>query len=462
MDPRALRFLANCTFGPTLAEYQRLQTMDVAAWLTWQMQLPPSLHRTAMQTLGNDQRHRQATWWRLSLTAPDQLRQRVAWALSQILVISDAQENLHGDPYGCAHFYDVLVANAFGSYRDLLLAVALHPMMGRYLSHLRNARADTATGTRPDENFARELMQLFTIGNWRLHPTGTQYLPPTPTYTQQDITEMARVWTGWNYAGALTWWDYTANHSPMQPNEVFHDQGSKLILGRTFAANQGARRDIEQAIDLLVRHANCAPFLSRQLIQRLTVSRPSGNYVRRVADVWTASNGHLGQVITAILLDPEAQTPGTKMREPILMQTALWRALGSTSVTGEYRFYYAEHAFRQAPLRSPTVFNFYRPESLPAPEAELLDHATLLSVVNHWYKSVYEPEDIRTQQAWLLPLAGSPEVLVEAMNLALRHGSMLAEERNLILAHLRQVQDPAVRVGDAIWLTLSSPHAVVG
>lgn len=458
---QSLHFLTQATFGPTMQELQPLLAQGAAAWLDGQIALAPSLHRPAVQALGIQPEHRQAVWWRRALTAPDQLRQRVAYALSQILVISDVPDNMNSDVHGCAEYYDILVRGAFGRYRDLLRNVALSPQMGKYLSHLQNAKADPTTGSRPDENFAREIMQLFSIGLWRLNDDGTRATPETPTYTQQDISEMARVWTGWNYAGAISWWDSSANYQPMQPWSAFHDQGQKTVLGQHFPANQGAWHDLDQAVDLVTEHPNCAPFLSRQLIQRLTVSRPSPGYVQRVAQIWRDTGGHLGEVVKAILLDPAARDVEAKMCEPVLLQTGLWRSIGATSISGNWRFDHPDYVLSQAPLRAPSVFNFYRPDTEPAPEFEILSHTTLLQMVNHWYKCLYEPADIRVSESLLQQLAASPTVLLDYLNLTLRQGRMRPTERALLEQHLQQEPNLLNRARDAVYLMLASPHAIV-
>lgn len=458
---QSLHFLTQATFGPTMSDLQPLLAHGAGAWIDGQLALAPTLHRPAVQLLGNQPQHRQAVWWRRALTAPDQLRQRVAYALSQILVISDVPDNLGSDVHGCAEYYDILVRGAFGRYRDLLRNVALSPQMGKYLSHLQNAKANPTTGARPDENFAREIMQLFSIGLWRLNEDGTRAVPDTPTYTQQDITEMARVWTGWNYAGATSWWDWTANYLPMQPWAAFHDQGAKTVLGHQFPAGQGAWLDLDQAIDVLTEHPNCAPFLSRQLIQRLTTSRPSAGYVRRVAQVWRDTGGDLGEVVKAILLDTEGRVFGAKMREPLLVQTGLWRSIGATSVSGNWWFDHPDYVLSQAALRAPSVFNFFRPDTEPAPEYEILSHMTVLQMANHWYKCLYEPADIRVEHGLLQQLAGSPNVLLDYLNLSLRQGRLLPGERALLEQHLQQEPDLLTRARDAVYLMLSSPHAIV-
>lgn len=462
MDERQiLRFLGQATFGASVPDFWTVRAVGPSAWLDVQMSMPASEHRPLVAQLGTQPGDRQAVWWKHALTAPDQLRQRVAFALSEILVISDASDALHADPVGCAEFYDILVRGAFGSYRDLLRNVCLSPQMGRYLSHLRNAKANPAAGTTPDENFAREIMQLFSIGLWQLQPNGTRTQPETPSYTMADVTEMARVFTGWIYAGAISWWDYSANHQPMVAMAAFHDQGSKSILGTSLPANQGALADLDSVVNWLANHPNCAPFLSRLLIQRLTVSQPSPSYVADVASVWLSSNGNLGDVVRAILLHPEAQT-GTKMREPILLQTAIWRVLGATSQSGQWRFDLPDYAFGQASLRAPSVFGWWQPDGTPAPEAAGQTHVTRMETINQLYRCLYEPADIRVDLSFLTALAAqSTAWLVFYVDVALRGGLLQSDERAVLEQHLAQIADPATRARDAVWIVMASPRAMM-
>ncbi len=460
---QSIRFLTQATYGPTTAEANALVGADSLkeAWIDAQLALPASLHRPSVEALGPEPRDRQAVWWRLSLTAPDQLRQRVAFALSEILVISDVPDNMGSDPAGCAEYYDILLRGAFGPYTTVLKNISLSPLMGRYLSHLRNAKANVILGTTPDENFAREIMQLFSIGLWQLNADGTRVSPETPTYGQSDITNMARVWTGWNYANAIGWFDYSANYLQMQPNEAYHDTDAKTVLGQSFTAGNTAMQDCDRAIEILTANSSCAPFICRQLIQRLTVSQPTPGYVSRMVTVWNSTSGNLGVVVKAILLDVEASFTGTKMREPLLMQTALWRALGVSSPSGQYRFDNPQNNLGQASLRSPSVFNFFRPDTEPAPEIELLSHVGVIELANNWYRNFYEAADIVADVALLTSLAASPATLVDYLSLALRQGQMNAGERAAIIGHLNQVPSLDTRARDAAYLTMSSPFALV-
>jgi len=441
----AARLLTQATFGPTKAEIDALTGGDINAWITRQLALPFTSHRTATvadrNTFGGSNSfsnwdaihlpNRQSAWFKIAVTAPDQLRQRVAFALSQILVISDISLGGDNQTEPLANYYDILGNGAFGNFRDLLENVTLNPMMGEYLSSLRNSKAtyDTAGNaiTTPDENYAREVMQLFTIGLVKLQPDGTLLLGtdglPIPTYNQTTITEMAKIFTGWAYfntntASTTNFRSGSTNYfSPMSLFPAFHDDGAKNLSPVTevpIAAGKGGVTDLRLALDALFTHQNTPPFISRLLIQRLVSSNPSPGYVYRVAKVFendgSGTRGNLGAVVRAILTDYEARSPSLvtnvsygKLKEPLLRLTGVLRSFGASSPSGRflgYRHtvnnevitgstpkpatqaeitasltsgtlpYNAIGSIAQAALRSPTVFNFYHPDYvLPGPLA---------------------------------------------------------------------------------------------
>ena len=346
-DVEAARMLTRATFGPTMASIAEYRTYpDAASWIDAQMALPASLVSpyTRANSNGSNPEARHEAWWNNALAGDDQLRQRVAFALSQLFVVSDVDAALANAQYGIADYYDMLAGSAFGNYRELLEDVALHPVMGVYLSMVLNERADEATNVRPDENFAREVLQLFSIG---LHELDASARPvpagnPTPAYTQRTVEEFARVFTGWNYPAARRWNDTNISarnyEGPMEPNEAFHDAGAKTLLnGAVAPAGLTARQDLEFALDNIANHPNVGPFISKQLIQRLVTSNPSPEYVARVSgtfdDDGAGTRGNLGAVVRAILLDPEARTGHLenpdfgKLREPVVRMVHLWRAL---------------------------------------------------------------------------------------------------------------------------------------
>jgi uncharacterized protein (DUF1800 family) len=440
----AARLLTQATFGPTVAEIDRLKGGSIDAWITEQMAVPYSTHRAATvadrTTFGGSSSftnwnaihppNRQSAWWKLALTAPDQLRQRVAFALSQIFVVSDVALGDDSRAEPLAHYYDILGRHAFGNFRTLLEEVTLSPMMGEYLSHLRNAKAtydsSGAVLTTPDENYAREIMQLFTIGLVQLQPDGTLVLGddglPIPTYNQTTITEMAKVFTGWAYPSTNlnNFRTAGANHfSPLQLFPAFHEDGPKNlapVLDTPIPAGQGGTRDLQIALDALFNHPNTPPFISKLLIQRLVTSNPSPGYVYRVAEKFrnngSGTRGDLGAVVRAILTDYEARSPDVaanvafgKLKEPILRLTGLLRAFNASSASGRFLGYHhtvdsqtitgstprpataeqinrapntfsatrldgVQGSIAQAALRSPTVFNFYHADYvLPGPLA---------------------------------------------------------------------------------------------
>ncbi|MEM9305332.1 MAG: DUF1800 family protein [Pseudomonadota bacterium] len=432
-EAEAARFLTQATFGPTLEEIERLQGMGIDAWLDEQLGLPTSEQLPFLDGLIDDalsagqeprvyQQHRQEIWWRNALEEPDQLRQRMAFALSQILVISDQSGALEGNPTTIAHFYDLLAGHAFGNYRDLLEDVTLHPAMGHYLSMFMNRKPDEVLNIRPDENYAREIMQLFSVGLVQLNPDGTPVdgspgqagVQTVPTYDQDVIRGFAHVFTGWNFSTCeelvpmdneegfnwwawmycpsgpdeLNWLQHPGWRTPMEPwgegsslGAVYHAQegrkqlldypGVSLPAGRLRAGGT-PRSNLRAALDNVFNHPNVGPFLAQRLIQRFTTSNPSPAYVARVAaafeDNGQGMRGDLGAVVRAILLDPEARDPEQapahfgKLREPLLRITQLWRALDGGTQSGRIEEGWPEYYGAQAVQRSPTVFNFYLPD----------------------------------------------------------------------------------------------------
>ncbi|QKQ25163.1 DUF1800 domain-containing protein [Candidatus Reidiella endopervernicosa] len=293
-----------------------------------------------------------AAWWEHSLKGDDQLRQRVAYALSQIFVVSTAEMPLDDRAESLANYYDILAEHAFGNFRDLMGAVSRSATMGIYLSHQGNEKENPATQTRPDENFARELMQLFTIGLYELNVDGTPRLSSgnlIPTYSQEDIVELAKVMTGWDlqlnsYYGrnSANSGDYTL---PMEFTDAYHEYSAKTVLGETIPANLSGSDDLDAALDIIFAHANVAPFISRQLIQRLVTSNPSSAYIGRVAAVFNDNGsgvkGDLGAVVKAILMDDEARSASYisqpsfgKPREPVLAFSAMLRLLDISPLDG--------------------------------------------------------------------------------------------------------------------------------
>lgn len=460
------------------------------------------------------------SFWRTAVTGDDQLRQRVALALSEIFVISMQDTFVGNDPRAVAHYLDLLATRSSGRYRDLLEGVALHPMMGRYLSSLGNRKADTRTGRVPDENFAREVMQLFSIGLYRLNLDGTQQLAdgqPIETYGPADITGLARVFTGWSWAcpvaptvtnatcfatGSVSV-NGSARSDPersMKPMILYpgmHAPEEKRFLGAVVPPNTDGETSLRIALDTLASHPNVAPFISRQLIQRLVTSNPSPAYVRDVAQVFNATGGNLKAVVKALLLHAEARTlqpTGGKVREPLLRMTAYYRAFNASSDGGHWRIGNTDDPaskLGQSVLRSPSVFNFYRPGYVPpgsaaadvglvAPELQIAHETSAAGYVNYLRSVVFSGvgvvngapfnrPDVQADYSAELAVAERPAELVDRIDAKLMGGSMPAALKAEIVAAVAAVPiqthsqaaidlGKKVRVASAVLLTLASPE----
>ncbi len=413
----AVRFLTQATFGPTKASIADVMQEGPEAWINEQLALPPTTQANALNAMSlpgelpSVRQLRVRAWLDRAVSAPDQLRQRVAFALSEIVVISDVGNLLSTDAGapGAANYYDLLLRDAFGSYRQLLADVTLHPAMGLFLNMAGNAKADPRIGTVADENYAREIMQLFSVGLWKLGQDGHRLLAANgqaiPTYTESDVMGLAKVFTGWNFAATAGVNSYTL---PMVLNPSQHDDGQKNLLGgAVIPAGQGGTADLQQALDIIAAHPNLPPFIARRLIQRLVTSNPSPAYIGRVAAAFSSSGLNLGVAVKAILLDPEARTAPAvlnngvaasdgKVREPLLQLTALWRGLGITPTAPRLRLDQLA-PLGQTPLSAPSVFNFFTPDyqspgtianlGLYSPELQILDEKQVMgsaSVIDEW------------------------------------------------------------------------------
>ena len=504
----AARFLNQATFGAKDAETMALTTSTYDAWLNAQFAMPRTSHYQHvlyLKSIGVDIDDFTNQWavesfWKQAITGPDQLRQRVTWGLSQIFVVGDVN-NMRNSAY-----YDVLAQNAFGNFRTLLEDVTLSPAMGYWLSHIGNRKEDPATGRLPDENYAREVMQLFTIGLWKLNPDGTRQLDglgkPIPTYGQEDIRGMAKVLTGWSYAGCNpsieAWYCFDSARSgyyrtyadittPMQPLEAYHSTVQKTIVnGVVVPAGGTARADLKIALDALFNHPNVGPVFGRQMIQRLVKSNPSPAYVGRVAAAFANNGsgvrGDMKAVIRAVLLDPEArdrtqtttQTSG-RLREPVQMLAQVFRLFTTPPSDGRYDYnvWWMEEVFQQRPLSSPSVFNFYSPGFLPpgemsqagvaGPEFQILHEGTVVDGYNFIEYFVMNPVDGATGYQhdygpWE-SLAGNPAAMVDKMSLLLTGGTLSSASRTIIVDAVTKVSSskPTDRVKMAIMLFMIAP-----
>ena len=455
----ASRFLAHATFGPTLSEIERVANIGIEAWLDEQFQTPQTVALDYMwdviqpefqledQPLLGQSPFRWA-WWQAVMRGPDLLRQRIQLALSEIMVISTRADELEDLSIAVANYHDMLGKHAFGNFRDLLFDVSMHPAMGFYLSHAKNRKANPTLNTFPDENYAREVMQLFSIGLFELNQDGTRKKDSNgrdiPTYNNDDIKEFAKIFTGLAYADP-DWFEeeeirtgsdeafeaaefeWSIADKPMRMYPQFHEPGAKRLLnGKIIPAGQDPMQDINDTIDHLFNHPNVGPFIGRLLIQRLVKSNPSHAYIGRVAaafnDNGSGVRGDMQAVIKAILLDDEARNTSWisdsthgMLREPIIRYTQLCRALEVHNEQGEDRFWNdggeASADLNQYPYLSPSVFNFFFPDFQPlgplqsadidAPEFQIMTSVTAIKLYNffewiifdNWYMFVPEGLD---------------------------------------------------------------------
>lgn len=465
-DADVFRFLEQATFGPTSSERAAVKSMGMSTWIDQQMNpgLTPQSRVVDYHLAANQwdrdfaynrewddlftpyRRNTAAGIWNSALDGRDQLRQRMAFALSEIFVISTEDGTVNSSYLGKSHYWDMLAGHAFGNFRDLIEDVSRHPVMGIYLSHLKNRKANESAGTKPDENYAREVMQLFTIGLLELHPDGSLKLDagsnqPIATYTNDDITELARFFTGFarsfdDDGSENTNFFYTPNNSnevvsteifePMKMFDQYHDFDEKTILKDVvIPADLDVETEIDLVMDALFNHENTPPFIARRLIQRLTTSNPSRGYIYRVAQAFEDNGqgvrGDMAAVTRAILLDQEVRNPSYydtpsfgKTKEPILRFTAAIRALSYTNALpladlapyglnpnayrpGAYRVLFeftdaGSYDLGQSFLRAPTVFNWFLPDFSPpgvisdnnlhAPETQILTDNFLVDNVN--------------------------------------------------------------------------------
>jgi uncharacterized protein (DUF1800 family) len=500
----AFQFLNQATFGATLDEAQAAINQGYEAWIDQQIAEPGSLQLPYLrslprpQNLAELQADRVDVWFRNVVNGEDQLRQRVAFALSEILVVSQLGALVNA-PYALADYYDKLVLNAFGNYRELLETVTLHPAMGVYLSMLGNEKPDPVRNIRPDENYARELMQLFAIGLVELNPDGSVRTDgagqPLPTYDQAIIEGFAHVFTGWHFAGAPSFELAFPNDNnqtvPMQLYPEYHDTGPKQLLSVSLPAGQTGDVDLQMALDDIFNHPNVGPFIAVRLIQRLVTSNPSPGYVSRVAaafeDNGFGERGDLESVVKAILLDAEARPAmhmeiDGKIKEPLLRLTQLWRAYDATSQSGAFPLAPAYIIFGQGPLQSPSVFNFFSPFHAPAgeirnsglvaPELQIATEYQNTFITNYMFflafdwnsaKENPEPDDVLIDISEELSVADDTDRLVDMVADKLLAGEISPTLRAEMVNMIDRVRvfvpgNEAALVAEAIYFITTSPE----
>ncbi len=471
------RFLEQSSFGPSPTTLAQIKSLGISAYLQQQLNLPISpIYVPADNSMGELQQ------WVLFnyTTAPDQLRQRVAYSLSQILVTS-ATKLVYANEI--IPWMNVLQNNAFGNYRQLLREISVCPSMAKYLDLANSMKPGMSGGA--NENYARELMQLFTIGLWQLNQDGTQQLDPTThqpisTYDQSTVAQVALALTGWTYAtapGATPQpanWEYFG--APLEPRPASHDTTQKTILGTVLPANQTPDQDLDGLLDILFQHPNLPPFICTRLIRSLVTSNPTPGYVQRVVSTFidngSGVRGDLRAVITAILLDAEARqdTPtvnGGRLKEPILQISGFLRALGGGySPTEGLTYLYDELA--QVPLGAPSVFGWYSPmyhipgSSLFGPEFQVYTSSEAVLRGNLFYELLTNPgTDASVDLSPFQPYGNDMTGLVEAANQALLYGRMDPGLKNAIINAAAPGYDAQTRIVTALYLTaLSGQYAV--
>ncbi|MEO0364719.1 MAG: DUF1800 domain-containing protein [Pseudomonadota bacterium] len=512
----ASRMIQRASFGIAYDELESAAQLSPETWLDQQLALPATYHRGVMEEVLSRRARgefdafeedieylifgRRIAWWHNTLTAPDTVRQRVAYALSQIFVVSDRVDTLEIYPYALNTYYDLLLQHAFGNYRDLLRDVTLSPAMGLYLSHLNNRAADPARNIFPDENYAREVMQLFSIGLFELNLDGSPRLDangrPIPSYDNDDIREFAEIFTGLSFGGPGAFFgnrDEPNFSVPMQMFDAAHEPGQKQLLnGFVVPAGQSGIQDVELAIDNLFNHPNVGPFIGRQLIQRLVTSNPSPAYIERVARVFNDNGagirGDLRAVVRSILLDPEATSPADPLtvsgalREPLVRYITLLRQfkIDSTDSLVAATGYLIQQAVNQHPMSAPSVFNFYLPDHTPAgpiadaglvaPEFQITNATTIIGWPNVLDAIVLGDFPAETPEGFdpvtldfdpWIALADDTTELIRALDSLLTAGQLDPALADVWIAELDAIEDRSFRFRSALWLFLISPEYVV-
>lgn len=514
----AVRLLRQATFGPTTADIARVRDIGPSAWVDEQLAMPatpypdyPYVAANRPQTCVDDRTQPitaasfcardnyslfllQTQFFKDAIAAPDQLRQRVAFALSQIFVTSGLD---NGRNYAMRHYQQIFRDRAFGRYEDLLRAVTLSPEMGEYLDMVNNNKANLATGTAPNENYAREILQLFSIGTVALGPDGMPRLDERgrtiPNYDQAEIEGFARTFTGWTYPtieGAAPRNNNPRNYlGEMRPVDATHDFGAKPLLdGVTAPANLPMRADLDFALRNISTHPNVAPFIGRQLIQKLVASDPSPEYVARISAVFADNGrgvrGDLGAVVRAILLDPEARGERSadaghgKLSEPVLFLTAMARSL-NVATDGVW-FRNGASTLSQNLFYPPSVFNYYPPgyripgTDVIAPEFAIHNTTTAMGRANLANAliftaaiapdpTVFGATGTRVDLAPYQALAGDPNALVERLNQQMLGGRMSQAMRSAVVAAVQAVAatDTLGRARTAAYLVATSPQFMV-
>ncbi len=513
----AARLLTQATWGPRYSEIVALAGSSAPQadnWITQQFGLPRSIHidwiiaRYALGAVSTSDSYE--SFWKQALAGSDQLHQRVAFALSQIMVVSDEKDGL-GNPWLMSGYYDVLSRNAFGNFRTLLEELTKNPAMALYLDAMCN---DKESATRvPNENYAREVLQLFSIGTVWLNPDGTVLLDnlnqPILTYDQSVIQGFAKVFTGWSY-NAANWCTYPATNNPWyDPVIAFNNHhsissktllaltpnGANVVLPAQTSLTANAQADLTAALDNIFNHPNTGPYIGKQLIKFLVTSNPSPGYVSRVAAKFANNGsgvrGDMQAVLRAILTDAEARDPALalgdgfgKLREPAVRFGNLMRTFNATAASGRYSFGTLDdpmYGVNQQPLDSPTVFNFFSFDFSPqgavgshnliGPEFEVTTSTSIVATSNNMKNAINSgwgsgPDMMALDYASLAPLAGTPNQIVDYLNLVMTNGAMTPTTYTQLASAIALIPQTgtkwqADRWRLAIWILFNSPEYAI-
>lgn len=516
------RFLGRATFGARQADIKALTGTDVSAWLKAEFAkaetpyLAPLIEQEKSRPKGLEIRVVADHFYDAAIAADDQLRQRMIFALSEIVVASSAS-GLIGRPLSMAHYTETLSNNAFGNYRDLLEEITYTPAMAIYLTYMVNRKGDEATGRVPDENYARELLQLFSVGLYELNPDGTTKKDENgqaiELYDNTDIQGLARVFTGMSTQGTDFFRVNEADDATYKPLTFYPDWHSPLekkFLNITIPAGTSGEESLEMALDGIFAHPNVGPFLSKQLIQRFVTSNPTPSYVARVAaafdkgsftlpdgsSVGTGDRGDLKATLSAILLDKEALIdPNTapsgygKIREPAIRLTNWARAFNVTNPDTSDEAKFNATGIEQSPFTSPSVFNFFRPgyvapstatgsSNLMAPELQITNETTTVGYINFINQFIYERSynfskdndaGIKADYSQALGIAENEEALIDYLDLLLTANSLSIESRSRIsemMSHIpiraeSEDKDRMTRVRLATSMVMTDPGYIV-
>jgi uncharacterized protein (DUF1800 family) len=473
----ASRLLAQAAWGGNKAGLSEVIQNGAQVWLNTQLAAPLSrsmtdwlveknFHDPAVSSnVNGDGGWPNAMWWKL-FSAADPVRQRAVLAWSEHFVVSALGLPISWRNFALANYWETLEKNAFGNFRALLEAVTLSSAMGSYLNMKGNQKANPAIGRSPDENYAREVMQLFTIGLYKLQADGSLQLDargqPIETYDNNDIQGLAKVFTGWNLAGGQDPSGVLAagayRHGlPMVLDAALHSPEEKRFLGQVIPAGTDAKTSLKIALDTLFNHPNTAPFVCKQLIQRLVTSNPSPAYVARVAQVFANDDqgvrGNLKAVWLAMLLDAEARSPGSgasgKLREPVVRLVQWGRSFSASSSDGLWGLGYtdADTNLGQMPLRAPSVFNFFRPGYVPpntaisanqwlAPEFQIVTEPTVVGYINFMVGTVNNARTIKADYSNELLMVNDPGALLAWLNVCLAGGAISVDNQALMVQAL--------------------------